>query len=259
MHILLTLCVFICSFVCSSLFFILTLHYVFSLFLTGSRVVTAATSVVFHSTLCLRMHKMSPSKSIGEINNVQSKDANSLRDFVVFFHNLWACPLQIVACVGLLVYMLGAAGLVSAVLLGCMVPIERAIGHRARAARKAVTRLSDERMKAINEMIDGIWTIKLTNLVSAWHGFLIEMVNKVITRSASLVITLLTFMFYSIMPGATPLTSDRAFASLALISVRSHSLNTNTSFQILTHSLNTKTTFQILIHPLNTNVSSHNS
>ena len=237
--------------------------------------VTAATSVVFHSTLCLRMHKMSPSKSIGEINNVQSKDANSLRDFVVFFHNLWACPLQIVACVGLLVYMLGAAGLVSAVLLGCMVPIERAIGHRARAARKAVTRLSDERMKAINEMIDGIWTIKLTNLVpfiyekitllrdeelaSAWHGFLIEMVNKVITRSASLVITLLTFMFYSIMPGATPLTSDRAFASLALISVRSHSLNTNTSFQILTHSLNTKTTFQILIHPLNTNVSSHNS
>lgn len=202
-------------------------------FMSGSRVVTAATSVVFHSTLCLRMHKMNPPKSIGEINNVQSKDANSLRDFVVFFHNLWACPLQIVACVALLIYLLGFAGLVSCVLLAAMIPLERAIGHSARAARKSVLGYSDERMKAINEMIDGIWAVKLTNLCpyiyekistlrkdelsAAWQGMLIEIVNKVITRSASLIITLLTFLIYTVMPGATPLTSDRAFAALALI------------------------------------------
>jgi len=43
------------------------------------------------------MHKMDPPKSIGEINNVQSKDTSALRDLVVFFHNLWACPLQVAA------------------------------------------------------------------------------------------------------------------------------------------------------------------
>ena len=204
-------------------------------FMSGSRVVTAATTVVFHATLCLRTHKMDPPKSVGEINNIQSKDANSLRDFVVFFHNLWACPLQIVMSVALLIYMLGFAGVVSVLLLALLVPVERAIGHRARAARKAVLSFSDERMKVINEMIDGIWTVKLTNLcpyvyekisalrsdelAAAWHSGLIDIVNLVVTRSATLVITLLTFVTYVLLSGSESLSSDRAFASLAIIAI----------------------------------------
>ena len=133
---------------------------------------------------------MDPPKSIGQINNIQSKDASSLRDFVVFFHNLWACPLTIVACVFLLFYMLGVAGLVSFFLLIALIPLQSAIAKLARNARKSVLKHSDARMDVLNGIIDGIFTVKLTKLVPlmyetvsalrekelgvAWTGMLIE-------------------------------------------------------------------------------------
>jgi ABC-type multidrug transport system fused ATPase/permease subunit len=203
-------------------------------FMSGSRVVCAATSAVSHATLGLRIHKMNPHKSLGEIGNVLSKDTSNLRDAVVFFHNLWACPLQIVVCVGLLFYMLGSAGIVSCILLAALIPVEKAVGKRAREARKKVSVHSDKRLALVNELIDGIWTVKLTNLApfvhekitalreaelyAAWQGMLISTLNAVVTRSATILITLLTFLFFS-LAGNDPLTSDRAFASLAIINI----------------------------------------
>jgi hypothetical protein len=193
-------------------------QFIHGCFMAASRVVSATTSIVFHSTLCLRMHKMDPPKTIGEINNIQSKDAASLRDFIVFFHNLWACPLQIFACVLILLYLLGFAGLVACILLPALVPLESYIAKKARAARKDVAKYSDARMQLINEMIDGVFTVKLTQLCplmyekishlreielsAAWSGMLIEIGNTVLTRSGSLLITLLTFAVYSLIPSS---------------------------------------------------------
>ena len=132
-----------------------------------------------------------PPKSVGQINNIQSKDASSLRDFVVFFHNLWACPLTVIACVFLLLYLLGAiAGLVSFFLLIALIPLQSIIAKKARNARKAVLKHSDARMDVINGLVDGIFTVKLTKLGPlmyetvqtlrkkelgvAWTGMLIE-------------------------------------------------------------------------------------
>jgi hypothetical protein len=193
-------------------------QFIHGCFMSASRVVSATTSIIFHSTLCLRMHKMDPPKTIGEINNIQSKDAASLRDFVVFFHNLWACPLQIFVCVLILLYLLGFAGLVACILLPALVPLESYIAKKARVARKDVAKYSDARMQLVNEMIDGVFTVKLTQLCpllyekisdlretelgAAWSGMLIEISNTVLTRSGSLLITLLTFAVYSLIPSS---------------------------------------------------------
>ena len=128
--------------------------------------------------------------SIGQINNIQSKDASALRDFVVFFHNLWACPFTIIACVALLYSILGVAGLVSFFLLVALLPMQSYIAKKAKAARKGVLKHSDARMDVLNGIIDGIFTVKLTKLVPlmyetvcalreeelsvAWSGLLIE-------------------------------------------------------------------------------------
>lgn len=203
-------------------------------FICGSTVVAAITSSVFYSSQELRLHKSNPPLTVGQINNIQSKDAASLRDFIVFFHNLWACPLVIFASVGLLFYMLGSAGIVSCVLLALLVPIETYVAKKAKAARKAVLKHSDARMTLINEMIDGIKTVKLTNLSSiiynrisqlrtvelstAWDGMVIQIANTIITRSGSLLITLITFAVYA-GTSSVPLTADRAFAALAIIGI----------------------------------------
>ena len=125
-------------------------------------------TLVFFSYF-FRLHIFSPRdppKTIGEINNIQSKDAASLRDFVVFFHNLWACPLTVIACVFLLLYMLGVvAGLVSFFLLVALIPVQSVIANMARDARKSVLKHSDARMDVLTGVIDGIFTVKLTKLV----------------------------------------------------------------------------------------------
>jgi hypothetical protein len=42
-----------------------------------------------------------------QVFNIQSKDAASLREFVVFAHNLWACPLLVLGAVAMLIHVLG--------------------------------------------------------------------------------------------------------------------------------------------------------
>lgn len=150
-------------------------------FMSGSRVVCAATSAVFHASQALRLHKMVPPKSIGEINNVQSKDTSALRDLVVFSHNLWACPLQVVVIVALLVRLLGGvAGVVSVAALAALVPVERAVGRRARAARKEAAQHADKRMALVHELIDGIQTVKLTNLCPYMYERVTKLRDQVI-------------------------------------------------------------------------------
>lgn len=90
---------------------ILLQQFIHCAFMSGNKALAATTSAVFHATLYLRPSKMNLQMTAGEINNVQAKDAGSLREFVVFSHNLWSCPLMIVYCVVILFYMIGRATL----------------------------------------------------------------------------------------------------------------------------------------------------
>jgi ATP-binding cassette, subfamily C (CFTR/MRP), member 1 len=214
---------------------VLLQQFIHESFMVGSRVVMATTALAYHSSLSLRMHKMNPPKSLGEINNIQAKDSSSLREFVVFFHNLWACPLMIVACTAYLLFLLGWAGVVCCILLPMLIPLESYIAKQARIIRKDVLQKSDQRMTSINELIDGIWTVKLTGLCPylydkitrfrsdelaiGWQGTMIEMINIVITKSSTVVITLITFTIYCLVHPSTSLTADRVFTSLSLINI----------------------------------------
>lgn len=225
-----------CAITLCSVFQALCLQqFVHSAFMCGSTAVSAASSIVFHATMALRLQRMNPPKTIGEINNVQSKDAASLRDFIVFAHNLWACPLMVVACVILLIELLGIAGLVSCILLPLMLPLESFISKKARAARKRAMVKADLRMALLGEVVDGIKTVKLTALAPfiyskikllraselevAWEGMMIEVVNTVLARSSTLIITLITFAVYIWLSPDATMPADRAFAALAVINV----------------------------------------
>ena len=119
---------------------------------------------------------------------------------------------------------------VACILLPLLIPIESYFSKKARAARKSVLKYSDKRMALINEIIDGIRTVKLTGLyhlmyskackfrdaelVKAFEGKKIEMVNTVITKTGATLITLFTFLAYTILTPNDDLTPDRAFAAM---------------------------------------------
>eukprot|EP01041_Mallomonas_annulata_P010575 gene10575-22068_t len=122
----------------------------------AARVTTAVTALLFHSSMNLYIHKVYPLRTIGEINNIQSKDTSSLQEFVVFAHNLWSCPLTIFVCIIALLKLLGVAGLVSCILLPLLLPIESYISKLERKSRKLVLEQSDARMNKIYEAMEGI-------------------------------------------------------------------------------------------------------
>ena len=208
-------------------------HFIHGCFLTGSKVASAGSSICFHATLRLRMHRLNPVRGIGEINNIQAKDTAEVREFVIFAHNLWSSPMVLAMCVGLLLYQLGAAGLVSCILLPLLLPVEARMSKWSRLVRKEALRKADARVNSVYELIDGIKTVKFTNwgylegtinahrraeLCSLWTSCMIEMLNTVLTSSSILVVTLVTFAVYSIAHG-TSIRADTAFSSLVIIGI----------------------------------------
>lgn len=61
---------------------------------------------------------------------VQAKDASKLREFIVFFHNLWAAPLTAVGCTVLLLRVLGVSALVGVSMIPVLIPLETWVAKR---------------------------------------------------------------------------------------------------------------------------------
>lgn len=61
---------------------------------------------------------------------LQAKDASKLREFIVFFHNLWAAPLTAVGCTLLLLRILGPSALVGVSVIPVLIPLETWVARR---------------------------------------------------------------------------------------------------------------------------------
>jgi ABC-type multidrug transport system fused ATPase/permease subunit len=219
-------------------------------FICGSKVTNTATTAVYHASLRLQLQKIHPPRTIGEITNIQSKDAASLRDFVVFAHNLWACPLTILCCIFLIVRLLGMTrllslsshtpraglvGLISVIVLVLFIPIESCVADKSRTNKKTVSKLSDSRMGLVYELIDGIRTLKLTGLRdivqgristernkelhSAWKGRLLDASNLILSRFVPVIVIALTFGLYLVYGSEGSLDAPKVFATLSLINI----------------------------------------
>ncbi|CAM9247080.1 unnamed protein product [Ectocarpus sp. 13 AM-2016] len=173
---------------------------------------------------------------LGQALNFQAKDASKLREFVVFFHNLWAAPLTALGCTLLLLRVVGASALVGVSLIPVLIPLETWVAKRSAKYRKGVLKVSDARISLIGEIIDGIKTVKLNSLD---HGFkskvellrakelasirralTLNAYNQAVMRSSPIVVTLATFAAYVL--SGHELDAQTAFTSLALFGTIGH-------------------------------------
>ena len=208
--------------------------YFVAIFTSSSKVIAIITSKLFHSYLKLRLHTLHPPLSIGEILNIQGKDTQALREFVVFFHSIWSCPLLILSTVILLISLLGVIpACMGAVIYPLLLPIESYLRIISKKYRKHAVHQSDARVNLIQEVINGIKTVKLTNLCSAvikkiktirdlelrylWRTLSIEVVNNVIIQSATVMVTMTTFLAYYLSEGDATISAEKAFTALVLI------------------------------------------
>jgi len=62
--------------------------------------------------------------TIGQMVNLLSNDVNRFDTSLLFLHNLWAAPLQLIICTGLLWNKIGPSVLVGTALLIAAVPLQ---------------------------------------------------------------------------------------------------------------------------------------
>jgi ABC-type multidrug transport system fused ATPase/permease subunit len=96
----------------------------------------------------------------GEVVNHMQLDAQRLSDFMQYAHVLWAALLQIGGALALLIVYLGYSGLIGFLAAVLTVPLQGYLVKRLSGFRRLTFGITDRRVKLLNEMFQGIKTLK---------------------------------------------------------------------------------------------------
>ena len=132
-------------------------HYMHVVNKAGWRVREALIGMLFRKVTWLSPGTKATYSS-GKITNMMSSDCDRLRFVVTQLNLLWIIPLQFFCALGLVINMLGPAGLMGLALLMVLAPTQRWIMRQLQNNRRAGLKQTDERLKLVQEVMSGIRT-----------------------------------------------------------------------------------------------------
>ncbi|XP_029456115.1 canalicular multispecific organic anion transporter 2 isoform X2 [Rhinatrema bivittatum] len=212
-------------------------HYVF---VTGMRLRTAITGVIYRKALVIT-NSAKRSSTVGEIVNLMSVDAQRFMDLTTFLNLLWSAPLQICLALYFLWQTLGPSVLAGFAVMILLIPLNAAIAIKTRAFQVEQMQYKDSRIKLMNEILNGIKVLKLYAWETSFQEKVLEIRKnelKVLKKSAYLsavstfawisapfLVALTTFAVYVTIDEANILDADKAFVSLSLFNILRFPLN----------------------------------
>ncbi|KAJ3027782.1 UNVERIFIED_CONTAM: hypothetical protein HDU68_003121, partial [Siphonaria sp. JEL0065] len=110
---------------------------------------------------------------VGKITNLTATDTNRIDTSLQWCHYIWMAPFQILAAVGLLLWILGPSALAGAAVMAIYIPFQFRIIRVLSGFRKSANKFMDKRVKLIQEALLGIRVVK----IYAWE----ESFKKVIS------------------------------------------------------------------------------
>jgi len=206
----------------SALFTITNHTYFFGVLCVGMKIRIAACSLVYKKSLLLSQKALGQT-TIGQMVNLLSNDVNRFDFSVLLLHYLWVGPLQALICVVILYQLIGPSCFAGFSILILFVPFQGWMGKVFSRLRMSTAGRTDERIRAMNEIISGMRVIKMYTWEKPFAK-LIECCRKkevdVIRRTAcfrslnmslfstsSKVILFLTFLVYVV--SGNSLTSEK--------------------------------------------------
>ncbi|KAM6155275.1 multidrug resistance-associated protein 1 isoform 1-T1 [Rhynchocyon petersi] len=219
----------------------LVLHQYFHIcFVSGMRVKTAVIGAVYRKALVIT-NAARKSSTVGEIVNLMSVDAQRFMDLATYLNMIWSAPLQVILALSLLWMNLGASVLAGVAVMILMVPLNAVMAMKTKTYQVAHMKSKDNRIKLMNEILNGIKVLKLY----AWELAFKEKVLtirqeelKVLKKSAYLaavgtftwvctpfLVALSTFAVYVTVNKNNVLDAEKAFVSLALFNILRFPLN----------------------------------
>ncbi|KAM8806261.1 ATP-binding cassette sub-family C member 2 [Eudromia elegans] len=173
--------------------------------------------------------------TVGETVNLMSADAQRFMDMANFLHQLWSCPLQIVLSVIFLWMELGPSVLAGIGVMLLLIPINGFLVTKAKGIQVKNMKNKDERMKIMNEILNGIKILKLF----AWEPSFENRIKEIRGRElkyllnfsylqsisiffftcAPFLVSLASFAVYVLVDENNILDAQKAFTSISLFNV----------------------------------------
>jgi len=126
---------------------------------SGMKIRSALQGIIYDKSLT-----MSPSaragSSLGEIVNLMQLDTQRISDFAQTFHIIWSAPLQLIVTCILLFYFIRWSALIGIIVTLLTIPIQGKIMAILTRLRKAAVGITDQRVKLVNEILQGIKAVK---------------------------------------------------------------------------------------------------
>uniref|UniRef100_A0A182QRJ5 ABC transmembrane type-1 domain-containing protein n=1 Tax=Anopheles farauti TaxID=69004 RepID=A0A182QRJ5_9DIPT len=173
----------------------------------------------------------------GTVINLMANDVSRFDYAVIFFHDLWKGPVELVIVAVLVYREIGPAGLIGIGFLLLFIPIQAWLGKKSAAYRMSTALATDERVRLTNEIVHGIQVIKMY----VWEHPFEQIVSKLrrkeiqalrgsaIIKSAlfalriipkvSIFLTLVAYVYFD-----NALTARRVYMLISFFSVIHHSM-----------------------------------
>lgn len=170
-----------------------------------------------------------------------SVDAQRFMDLATYINMIWSAPLQVILALYLLWRNLGPSVLAGVAVMILLVPINAVMAMKTKTYQVAQMKSKDNRIKLMNEILNGIKVLKLYAWELAFREKVLEIRQKelkVLKKSAYLaamgtftwvcapfLVALSTFAVYVKVNKNNILDAQKAFVSLALFNILRFPLN----------------------------------
>ncbi|NXJ71659.1 MRP2 protein, partial [Rostratula benghalensis] len=213
----------------------LCLQQYFSLcFQLGTNVRASLIAAIYKKALTMSSATRKES-TVGETVNLMSADAQRFMDMSNFIHQLWSSPLQIILSIVFLWGELGPSVLAGIAVMVLLIPINGFLVAKAKTIQVKNMKNKDERMKMMNEILNGIKILKLF----AWEPSFEKRVNEIRARElknlvnfsylqsisifvfmcAPFLVSLASFAVYVLVDENNILDAQKAFTAISLFNV----------------------------------------
>uniref|UniRef100_A0A671NK66 Multidrug resistance-associated protein 1 n=1 Tax=Sinocyclocheilus anshuiensis TaxID=1608454 RepID=A0A671NK66_9TELE len=227
-------------FVCTCVQTLILQKYFHVCFVTGMRLRTAIVGAVYRKALVIT-NAARRTSTVGEIVNLMSVDAQRFMDLITYINMIWSAPLQVILALYFLWQNLGPSVLAGVAVMVLMVPVNAVIAMKTKTYQVAQMKSKDNRIKLMNEVLNGIkvlklyaWELAFKDKVSAIRESELRVLKKTAYLGAvstftwvcaPFLVALSTFAVYVLMDEHNILDAQKAFVSLALFNILRFPLN----------------------------------
>ncbi|MCI4384808.1 hypothetical protein PGIGA_G00042930 [Pangasianodon gigas] len=227
-------------FVCTCVQTLILQRYFHVCFVTGMRLRTAIVGAVYRKALVIT-NAARRTSTVGEIVNLMSVDAQRFMDLITYINMIWSAPLQVILALYFLWQNLGPSVLAGVAVMVLMVPVNAVIAMKTKTYQVAQMKSKDNRIKLMNEVLNGIkvlklyaWELAFRDKVSQIRESELHVLKKAAYLAAAstftwvcapFLVALSTFAVYVLVDENNILDAQKAFVSLALFNILRFPLN----------------------------------